>query len=897
MKENNLEFRISSGLKDIIGKDLITDDFIAVFELVKNSYDAHAQNVTITFEEDKIIIADDGKGMSLEDLEKKWLFVAYSAKKDGSEDNEFDSNNKRESYRDTIQTKRHYAGSKGIGRFSSDRLGSQLRLTTQKQDSDQYDQLVIDWNSFNNQNQEFKTIEVGHISNRNYHISFPNISKHGTILEISNIKTWDRAKKLKLKHSLEKLINPFEESNDFKIYIVSNHERKEDINGFYRTNKEGKKGQRYSDRDKVNGQVKNAILDILELKTTQISVSIKDGNIQTQLIDRGDHIYHIKEKNEQFQHIDDAKIDLFFLNRSAKLNFKKEMGLEPVNFGSVFLFKNGFRVQPFGDKGNDSWGLDYRSQQGYNRFLGTRDLFGRVEILTNNTVQFKEVSSRDGGLVQTAGYRELMEFFELTHRRLERYVAGVLWGEAFKRKKYFGNGEDAITKADEFRESLSDDKDSDNNGSIKTNLGSKIDFIQLIKSLTNNDKVEIIRFNTELVDLVNDKLVDLQPKFITDLEKIANKTEDKDLKLNVLKAEQKYEQLKKEKQDAERKILEEAEKRKIADEARIRAEKKQKEEEEARIRAEKKQKEEEEARIRAEKKQKEDEEARIRAEKKQKEEEEARIKAENEALKKEKQRILAELAKLKAEKKAEEEKVKRENTEKDIKHQKDKNTYLLATRNINEEAEEFSHSIKLRSLAINESVNKLLERITVLDSIDVVLSDEVTKIHTLNSNIIQLTKLITKSNFKADEIKRKVNISKYIEQYLDVYKIGYEEQMNIKLEGKSEFVTRVSLLDLSSVIDNLVSNSKKAKAQNVIIKIQDKNDTLEIIFSDDGNGLADEFIHSPNSIFELGVKSWGEGSGIGLHSVKKRMKDMYGAIEFMGNNTFLKGATFKIIFN
>lgn len=37
---NNLSFRISTGLKNIIGRDLISDKFIAVFELVKNSYDA-----------------------------------------------------------------------------------------------------------------------------------------------------------------------------------------------------------------------------------------------------------------------------------------------------------------------------------------------------------------------------------------------------------------------------------------------------------------------------------------------------------------------------------------------------------------------------------------------------------------------------------------------------------------------------------------------------------------------------------------------------------------------------------------------------------------------------------------------------------------------------------------
>ncbi len=41
-----LEFRVSSGLKNIIGQELVTDVFIAIFELVKNSYDANVKKVT-----------------------------------------------------------------------------------------------------------------------------------------------------------------------------------------------------------------------------------------------------------------------------------------------------------------------------------------------------------------------------------------------------------------------------------------------------------------------------------------------------------------------------------------------------------------------------------------------------------------------------------------------------------------------------------------------------------------------------------------------------------------------------------------------------------------------------------------------------------------------------------
>lgn len=79
-------FRVSTGLKDLIGQGLITNDYVAVFELVKNSLDAHARSVRAAFLADTTIIADDGKGMSAQDITRKWLFVAYSAKSDGTED-------------------------------------------------------------------------------------------------------------------------------------------------------------------------------------------------------------------------------------------------------------------------------------------------------------------------------------------------------------------------------------------------------------------------------------------------------------------------------------------------------------------------------------------------------------------------------------------------------------------------------------------------------------------------------------------------------------------------------------------------------------------------------------------------------------------------------------------
>ena len=78
---DNLKFRISSALKDLVGKELITSDNVAIFELVKNAYDAYATKVIISFLDDKIIIADNGRGMTFDEIQKKWLFVGFSEKK------------------------------------------------------------------------------------------------------------------------------------------------------------------------------------------------------------------------------------------------------------------------------------------------------------------------------------------------------------------------------------------------------------------------------------------------------------------------------------------------------------------------------------------------------------------------------------------------------------------------------------------------------------------------------------------------------------------------------------------------------------------------------------------------------------------------------------------------
>lgn len=477
-----MEFKISSELKNIIGQDLIVNDQVAIFELVKNSYDAHATRVDIIFQQDKIIIRDNGKGMSLDDLKNKWLFVAYSAKKDNKEDEALKSDDRYRDYRNKINLKRGFAGAKGIGRFSADKIGENLKLIAKSVGTNNANQLDIDWKDFEkNPQDQFININVKHteLSPSEY-----GDIDNGVILEISNLKSkWDDDKIETLKKSLSKLINPFEvntETNNFQIYIT-----KKD--------------------NSIGKPVSNDLVDILTLKTTKLEITITDKLISSQLTDRGTLIYNIEERNN-YQHLKNTTIILLYLNTKAKINFTRLMNVKAVNFGNIMLYNNGFRVYPYGEPNDDSLDIDRRHQQGHSRYLSTRNLIGSINV-SEYSDKFKEKTSRDSGLIETDGYKELYNiFWEKALKRLEKYVVGVQWSldEVIRGK----------------------DGDSDN-FAVLDNINSQTKIIEIITSLIGRDKVEIKDFDANFVNLFDNQHP--SETIISKLSKIAHDTSNQEL--------------------------------------------------------------------------------------------------------------------------------------------------------------------------------------------------------------------------------------------------------------------------------------------------------------------------------------------------------------------------------
>ena len=191
MKDNKevLHFKFDVSTFRLLGRELITDRITALFELVKNCYDANAKKVDLTFErlnplseESRILIQDDGLGMSFEDIRDKWMVIGTSSK--------------RRRRKSPAPFNRVVAGKKGVGRFAVDKLGGKLIMKTKKIDSSVWHCLETDWTKYSEEENRQLKLEFDEstenkklftdIDNR-YWTEPAEIGVQGTKLEISSL--------------------------------------------------------------------------------------------------------------------------------------------------------------------------------------------------------------------------------------------------------------------------------------------------------------------------------------------------------------------------------------------------------------------------------------------------------------------------------------------------------------------------------------------------------------------------------------------------------------------------------------------------------------------------------------------------------------------------------------
>ena len=190
-----------------LGADLVTNDIVAVIELVKNSYDAYANEVWVRLGiedgEPYMEIEDDGHGMTEAVIRDVWCLVAtpYKALH-------------REVVRDGAT--RRVSGEKGLGRLSVGRLGQRLTLLTKAKGHPCW-QVEVDWADLAARDDlNDSTVEL----KKRASTAFRHES--GTLLRIHALQSsWDGGQREELKHNLERLVSPFEDVDDFKVHLVT----------------------------------------------------------------------------------------------------------------------------------------------------------------------------------------------------------------------------------------------------------------------------------------------------------------------------------------------------------------------------------------------------------------------------------------------------------------------------------------------------------------------------------------------------------------------------------------------------------------------------------------------------------------------------------------------------
>lgn len=805
--ELNVNFVANAGVKDIVGRGLIYNDNVAIIELIKNSKDARSPKIRLAFNDiiqkkdlslefagkPQIIIKDYGRGMSRLDIKDKWLNIAYSEKKN---------------FKDQI-----YAGNKGVGRFSCDRLGRHLSLYTKSIDDD-FLKIDIDWTLFENRGKDDVISSIPlKIEVIDEDIFLNNIDEtnfeSGTVLVISDLRdAWNEKKLKKLIAEIEKFSPSLDDS--FDVYFESN--------GVF-------KDAALNHRNKK--RINNNILEKLSFKTTNIKSRIDESGdfIETTLFFQNEVLYSYKAINP-YPSLRNISVELHYLDTLSKSYFTRSFGIKPNSYGSVFLFYNSFRISPYGNAKNDWLGLDQRKSQGTSRNLGSRDIVGRVDILDENET-FSVITSREG-LAHNQSYFELIAydveeqailsngkedygFVTKTIRQLESFVVnGIDWNRLSDTlgKLKIISAQDVLREPDRF-----------------TMRALSRDSVRVEANKIINSKLDILEFdiNEKLISKIHTINENKFTKFIADF---VSTTEDKSL-----------DELSSKEKGILKKLLENSK---------------------------------------------------------------------NEVIAAKKETVEIKKKIIEANVKVEEVKSEIKSVEKTLNIEKKKHSYLLATRRtLSPDADGLIHTIKINNIEINEGLDSVIESIQYdeLSKDQIISKLSAIKLYSIKS--LKMAELATRSGFdkNIDIDVRTVDVVQYIDEYVGIYEKSSDNNglKTIVLGNNVSFTRSLSILNISIVLDNLLSNSSKWGATSIKFSFGTSNQgDLEVLISDNGYGLSDLFTNTPEEIFNLGVRDEPpegfEGSGIGLFYSKEILNKMNADIEFIGNNIDLLGACFKVVF-
>ena len=160
--------------------------------------------------------------------------------------------------------------------------------------------------------------------------------------------------------------------------------------------------------------------------------------------------------------------------------------------------------------------------------------------------------------------------------------------------------------------------------------------------------------------------------------------------------------------------------------------------------------------------------------------------------------------------------------------------------------------------------------------------------------IVSISKFVTKANFNLTASAINADIINFIREYLEELYLSnnhvIDSQVKIINIPPTNKIYEINLrpLEITTMIDNFIQNSQKAKATKIIFDFLIDADYFVLTVEDDGCGIAKDNL---DNIFQLGYTTT-DGSGIGLFNIKETIKQMNGTIDV--ESEVNKGTKFTI---
>ena len=389
----HVRFSVDAGLINRLGKELVGRGETAISELIKNAYDADASYVNLVFINayspgGTLVIEDDGLGMSYDDLINGFMRISSSDKVHCP-------------VSPTYNRKR--AGKKGIGRFATQRLGNQLIIVTQTADEDTAIKATINWNDFeidSDLNEVSSAIEF-----------IPKTREKGTTLYINLLQDgWSDASILRAYRYTEALLNPEPLSKERKDWDNARQDPGFSAAFFRETVSDS---TRVVDEDIAFYDHALALIEGFIDNNGQghWRFTSKKLDVQNETFKK---IGKDREKDSSlFVHARSIQFKAYYFIYERELipgplfTYVKNLGSE---VGGIRLYRNGFRVPPYGEKNNDWIGLDESVRRRTFIFPHqNQSFFGFVEIEDSVAELYEETSSREG-LIETEAFHEIQDF-------------------------------------------------------------------------------------------------------------------------------------------------------------------------------------------------------------------------------------------------------------------------------------------------------------------------------------------------------------------------------------------------------------------------------------------------------------------------------------------------------